>query len=98
MNKPSFRLRLGHCTIPARDLESLVTFYTDVLGFYVTNRGEPIPGMGELVFISQTHEEHHQIECAPEQPEAGADAGVVLRPRVVVAIEDTRELGRQRRA
>lgn len=61
MNKPSFRLRLGHCTIPARDLESLVTFYTDVLGFYVTNRGEPIPGMGEMVFISQTHEEHHQI-------------------------------------
>ena len=70
MNKPSFRLRLGHCTIPARDLESLVTFYTDVLGFYVTNRGEPIPGMGEMVFISQTHEEHHQIVLvhSPDTP------------------------------
>lgn len=70
MNKPSFRLRLGHCTIPARDLESLVTFYTDVLGFYVTNRGEPVPGMGEMVFISQTHEEHHQIVLvhSPDTP------------------------------
>ncbi|MEY3617521.1 MAG: hypothetical protein RL726_219 [Actinomycetota bacterium] len=70
MNKPSFRLRLGHCTIPARDLENLVTFYTEVLGFYVTNRGEPIPGMGEMVFISQTHEEHHQIVLvhSPDTP------------------------------
>ncbi|MFM7263674.1 MAG: VOC family protein [Acidimicrobiales bacterium] len=61
MSTPSFRLRLGHVTLAARDLEAMVAFYTEVLGFLVTNRGEPVPGMGEMVFISQTSEEHHQI-------------------------------------
>lgn len=61
MNAPTFRLRLGHATVAARDLDAMVTFYTEVLGFLVTNRGEPVPGMGEMAFISQTPEEHHQI-------------------------------------
>ena len=39
----------------------MVAFYTEVLGFHVTNRGEPVPGMGEMAFISQTPDEHHQI-------------------------------------
>ena len=61
MSAPSFRLRLGHATIPARDINAMVAFYTEVLGFHVTNRGEPVPGMGEMAFISQTPDEHHQI-------------------------------------
>lgn len=61
MTAPTFRLRLGHATIAARDINAMVDFYTGVLGFVVTNRGEPVPGMGEMVFISQTSEEHHQI-------------------------------------
>ena len=70
MSTPSFRLRLGHVTIAARDLDAMVAFYTEVLGFLVTNRGEPVPGMGEMVFISQTSEEHHQIVLVhtPEPP------------------------------
>jgi catechol 2,3-dioxygenase len=39
----------------------MVAFYTDVLGFHVTNRGEPVPGMGDMVFVSQTPDEHHQL-------------------------------------
>ena len=61
MTVSPFRLRLSHVTIPARDLERMTAFYRDVLGFLVTNRGEPVPGMGEMVFMSQTPEEHHQI-------------------------------------
>jgi catechol 2,3-dioxygenase len=61
MPGPSLHLRLAHATLAARDLEQMVAFYTEVLGFHVTNRGEPVPGMGEMVFISQTPDEHHQI-------------------------------------
>lgn len=62
MSAPSsLQLRLAHATIPARDLEPMVAFYTEVLGFHVTDRGEPVPGMGEMVFLSQTPDEHHQI-------------------------------------
>ena len=55
------RLQLAHSTIAVRDLDLMVGFYTDVLGFHVTNRGEPVPGMGEMAFLSQTPTEHHQL-------------------------------------
>jgi len=54
------RLVLGHSTLAARDLDELSAFYCDVLGFHVTNRG-PLPDGGELLFLSQDPENHHQI-------------------------------------
>lgn len=61
MTGSSLQLRLAHATLAVRDLERMVAFYGDVLGFLVTNRGEPVPGMGEMVFMSQTPDEHHQL-------------------------------------
>lgn len=55
------RLQLGHATLAVRDIDRMVAFYTEVLGFHVTNRGEPVPGMGEMVFMSQDPSAHHQI-------------------------------------
>ena len=54
------RLTLSHTTLAARDLDALSAFYCDVLGFHVTNRG-PVPGGGEIVFMSQDPSDHHQI-------------------------------------
>ena len=66
----SVRLALAHVTIAVRDLDAMVGFYTDVLGFTVTNRGEPVPGLGEMAFISQDPTAHHQIVLVetPEPP------------------------------
>lgn len=45
-----------------RDLDAMLGFYCDVLGFHVTNRGDlPGPDEGEMAFISQDPSEHHQI-------------------------------------
>jgi catechol 2,3-dioxygenase len=93
MRALSFRLRLGHVTIAARDLDAMVTFYTEVLGFLVTNRGEPVPGMGEMAFISQTAEEHHQIVLV-HTPEP-APRNFVLADHLafrVDSLDDLREL------
>lgn len=62
MSAPSSmpRLTLGHTTLAARDLDRLVAFYCDVLGFHVTNRG-PVPGGSEIAFLSQDPSAHHQI-------------------------------------
>ena len=54
-------LRLSHSTIAARDLDTMVDFYTEVLGFVVTNRGLAGPDGPELAFMSQDPSEHHQM-------------------------------------
>ena len=54
------RLTLAHATLAVSDLDTMLAFYCDVLGFRVTNRGEPGDGT-ELVFISQDPNNHHQI-------------------------------------
>ena len=54
------RLTLGHTTLAARDLDELVAFYCDVLGFHVTNRG-PVPDGSEIAFLSQDPSAHHQV-------------------------------------
>jgi len=53
------RLTLSHSTLAARDLDALVAFYCDVLGFHVTNRGPAAEG--EIAFLSQDPTVHHQI-------------------------------------
>ena len=60
-DNPQPRLRLSHSTIAARDLDAMVDFYTDVLGFVVTNRGLAGPDGPELAFMSQDPSEHHQM-------------------------------------
>ena len=56
---PAPRLTLSHSTRTVKDLDAVLPFYTDVLGFHVTNRGKE--GDAELAFISQDPSEHHQI-------------------------------------
>ncbi len=70
MASPPLSLRLGHVTLAVRDLEAMVGFYTEVLGFTVTDRGEPAPGADEMAFLSQDPGAHHQIVLVetPEPP------------------------------
>ena len=64
---PRPRLSMGHSTLLARDLDRLIAFYTDVLGFEITNRGEVGDG-AELAFLSQDPDEHHQIAMVGGTP------------------------------
>ena len=61
------RLTLGHTTLAARDLDTLSAFYCNVLGFEVTNRG-PTPDGGEICFLSQDPDHHHQIAMVGGAP------------------------------
>ena len=63
-------LNFSHVGIWVTDLEAMREFYTDVLGFVMTDRG-PI-GDTELVFLSQSPGDHHQIVLAKGRP---ADLG-----------------------
>ena len=49
----------AHIGIHVRDLECMERFYTGLLGFLVTDRGDL--GAARLVFLSRDAGEHHQI-------------------------------------
>lgn len=60
------KLRWSHAVIYVRDLEAMIAFYRDVLGFQVSDRGPLDPGGGlEIVFLSQVGSDHHQIAFLP---------------------------------
>ena len=56
-------MKLSHAFINVADLDAVVPFYTDVLGFHVTDRGT-LRGDTEAVFMSQDPDNHHQIALA----------------------------------
>ena len=64
---------VSHFEIRARDPAALAKFYTEVLGFIVSDRGVldrgPMKGR-ELIFLSHSPEEHHQIVLIPSDAAA----------------------------
>lgn len=59
MSAAALRLEVAHSVLYVHDVDRMIRFYTDVLGFEVTDRG-PI-GPNEIVFLSQTANHHHQV-------------------------------------
>lgn len=65
---------VSHFEIRVRDGAAMERFYTEVLGFQVSDRGlltrGPAAGR-ELVFLSHSPDEHHQIVLIPSEGTAG---------------------------
>ena len=64
-NIPSFpNLYLSHFELYVENVASMESFYTDYLGFVVTDRGE---GKDAMVFLNRNPNEHHQLVLNPRQ-------------------------------
>ena len=63
------QLKWSHAFVNVRDLESMLDFYTGVLGFEVTDRGE-LNG-ASVAFISQVPTDHHQLAFLESDRGAG---------------------------
>ena len=61
-NLPKANLGLSHFELYVRDSASMEKFYTQCLGFVVTDRGEGVDGM---VFLTRNPAEHHQLVFNP---------------------------------
>jgi catechol-2,3-dioxygenase len=59
-------VRLSHLGICVIDLPKMEKFYTEVMGFAVTDRGQAV-GF-ELIFLSRDPEDHHQIVLSTGRP------------------------------
>lgn len=64
-------LKFSHIGIYVKELEKMEQFYTEILGFFVTDRGRLNTPKGEvqLVFLSRDPKTHHQIVLASGRPE-----------------------------
>jgi len=60
---------ISHLEFRVRNVAPMEAFYTQALGFIVTDRGEGTDGM---VFLSHSADEHHQIVLNPVGDKAGA--------------------------
>jgi len=63
------QLAFSHMGIYVADLPRMEDFYTRMLGFAVTDRGNL--GSVKLVFLSRDSREHHQIVLASGRPDGG---------------------------
>ena len=92
-DSPSPRLSLSHATVAVRDLDAMLGFYCDLLGFVVTNRGGVGDG-SEMAFISQDPTEHHQMVFVSGLP--GTEHQFVMADHVAFrtgSLDDLRAIG-----
>ena len=54
-------LTWSHAVLYVQTLQPMLQFYSEVLGFLVTDRGPLAEGAPEIVFLSQDPSEHHQL-------------------------------------
>ena len=62
------RLEVAHTVVYVHDVDKMIAFYRDVLGFEVADRG-PL-GKNEIVFLSQIANHHHQVAFITGRPDA----------------------------
>ncbi len=87
-------LKLSHAFINVVDVAKVVPFYTDILGFEITDRGD-INGTTPVVFMGQDPDNHHQIAIAETLTD---DAGTRNLGHVAFrleSIDDLRDLKRR---
>ncbi len=58
---------MNHMEIYVRDMDAMCAYYTDVLGFKITDQGEL--GERRLVFLSRNPEVHHQFVFCTGRPD-----------------------------
>lgn len=59
-------LKFSHIGLVVSDIEIMTRFYTDVLGFAITDKGEF--GAMKVAFMSRDPEEHHEIVLTTGRP------------------------------
>ena len=82
---------VSHLEFRVRDAAAMEAFYTDALGFVVTDRGA---GAGGMVFLSRSAHEHHQIVLNPVGDAAGTPDRLDHVAFRVGALADLRSLHR----
>lgn len=68
------KVQWSHSVIRVRDLEAMVSFYSDTFGFEVSDRGLLGPEGPKIVFMSGSSTDHHQIAFSPTRSDEEASS------------------------
>lgn len=66
-------VRWSHCVLKVRDIDQMIGFYCDALGFRVTDRGSIGPDT-EIAFMSSDASDHHQMALMSGRTDDGRGA------------------------
>lgn len=55
------QLQWAHAVVYVQDMDAMLDFYTNILGFEVADRGPIAENAPEIVFLSQVPRDHHQL-------------------------------------
>ena len=87
------QLTWSHMVMYVYNLDDMLDFYTRILGFEVTDRGEVAgPGSPELIFMGQVATDHHQFAMLPIRESVEASNSVNHVAFRVAGIGDVREM------
>ena len=66
------KISWSHCVLKVRDMDTMVSFYEDILGFVVADRGAIMGGDSpEIVFMSGSSSDHNRSGSCPDPSEWG---------------------------
>ena len=92
------KLHWSHAVLNARELDLMLDFYTCVMGFTITDRGPMgAPGAPDIVFMSNSSDEHHQIAMVQMRDESPATSLNHLAFRVDT-FEEVKEMSQRLQA
>ena len=86
------KLAWSHMVLYVEELEPMLDFYTRVLGFDITDRGAIPDGEREIVFLSQSPADHHQIAFITSRSECGPSNSVDHAAFRIGSLGELREL------
>lgn len=85
---------LSHFGVFCRDLDAMVTFYSDVFGMKETDRGEGFSMPFTIAFMTSVPEQHHQLALASGR--GANDPSTVMQISFKIkTIDDLREIWRR---
>mgnify|MGYP000849931364 CR=1 FL=1 len=70
------KLDWSHTVLNIKDSEKILDFYTNTLGFTISDRGPIVENGPEIIFISQNTDEHHQLAFVVSREEVGTQTSL----------------------
>ncbi len=89
------KLNWSHAVLNVRSLDTMLDFYTGTMGFTVSDRGPLGEDAPDIVFMSQSEDEHHQLAMVEAKQDDAPPNSLNHLAFRVDSFDDVREMNRR---